>query len=166
MKRSSSRHGFSFIEVLIAASILTLTVGLVLRFFLSSLDMFGVSVGKLNVASDLRRLSQIVLQDCTRAQTITVVSGDQVTLSLRNGTTITYQRTGGTGIGEVRRTESATGRTSVVASRIRPPASGQFFSTINNDNSIHIVGRVSSAAKSLRTPEILNGFEFVVTRRG
>ncbi len=164
--RSKSKRGFTLVEILIAASIAVIAMGAMMQFFLASLELYGVSIGNLNQNADLRRFCENITKDATRAQTIALSGGDDVLLTMRDGSTVRYTRSGGTSFGAVRRVDSATGISSVVADRVRPPTSGPFFTTRHTSNALYIQGRVSCRAQSLRSPELNSAFEFLITRRG
>lgn len=158
--------GFTLVEVLIAATLVVVAMAATLQFFLSSMDTYGVAVGNLVQNGDLRQFCQQITRDGTRAQAISLVSNDQVLLTMRDGSTVTYTRAGGTSFGSVTRLDSTTGRSTVVADRIRPPLSGSFFSVRQTGNGLLVQGRVSSRAQSIRAPELNSTFEFLVARRG
>jgi prepilin-type N-terminal cleavage/methylation domain-containing protein len=164
--QTKTKRGFTLIEVLLAATIAVIAMGAMMQVFLASLEMYGVSIGNLYQNADLRRFCENVTRDTTRAQTITLNGNDEVLLTMRDGSTVRYTRAGGSSFGAITRVDSATGITSVVADRVRPPLSGTVFSTRQNDAALYIKGRVSCRARSLRSPELNSDFEFLVTRRG
>ena len=164
--QSKAKRGFTLVEILLAATIAVIAMGAMMQVFLASLEMYGVSIGNLNQNADLRRFCENITRDTTRAQTITVSGADDVLLTMRDGSTVRYTRAGGSAFGAVTRVDSATGITSVVADRVRPPLSGAFFTARHSANGLYIHGRVSCRAQSLRAPELNSTFEFLITRRG
>ncbi len=161
------RHGFTILEVLVVSSIFLVAMGMILPFFLSMLDIYGLSTGKLNVNSDLRQFSSQITRDCSRAATIVPISPDQIRLNYRNGESVTYTRTGGTSFGVIQRADSATGRTTTIADRVRPiNGSTSFFSLHNTNSCLLVRGNFASLARSRLAREASDRFEIVVTRRG
>lgn len=167
IRPSACRRGFTLIEVLVVSSIFVVAMGMILPFFLSMLDIYGMSAGKLNVNSDLRQFSTQITRDCAHAMAIVPLSTDQVRLDFRDGGSVTYTRTGGASFGTIQRTDSATGQTTTIADRVSTiNGSTAFFSLRNTEFSLFVQGRFASLARSRFAREASDRFEFVVTRRG
>ncbi len=155
------------VEVMFVSALFVIAMAMILPFFISMLDIYGVSTGKLNVNSDLRQFSSQITRDCARAESITSVTNDQIRLNYRDGSTITYSRTGGPSAGVINRFESATGRLTTMAERVSAVApSTPFFSLLNTQSSLYIRGRLASPAHARSMTEASDCFEFLVTRRG
>ena len=162
---SPRTHAFTLIEIMVAMTILLIVMTLVFQFFLSSLDIYGVSAGKLNVNGDLRQFTELITRDCAKAQTITIIDGGNgVQLQTRNNATTTYTRTTA---GELQRLDSTSGQTRVLSRNLlRTETAVPIFASINIGSSLLIRGRLSSPSRSRQQSTVQANFEYVVTRRG
>lgn len=171
----TGRRGFTLTEVLIASTILITAIGMILTFFVSALDIYGLSVGKLNVNGETRHFSEMIMRDASRACNI-AISGDGGTLTLNyrdiNGTitgAVTYVFNSATGI--VTRTDLSTNVSSVAARGVQPRTpGGNLFNPLNTNstdyNTVHITGYITSSAQSRSQRTATNIFEFAVTHHG
>jgi len=173
--RPSTNRGFTLVEIMIASTILITTIGMILVFLISALDVYGLSVGKLNVNGEVRHFAEALTRDTTRACKVEVsTDGTLLTLTYRDKTgattgAVTY--TFSTAAGTVTRTDVATSVSAVIARGISPQTSGgKLFSPLNSTtsgtNTVHVTGYISSKAQSLQQRIVSNIFEFAATQHG
>lgn len=171
----SDRSGFTLVEIMIASTILITAIGMILTFLISALDIYGLSVGKLNVNGEVRHFAEVLTRDTTRACKVeTSTDGTTLTLTYRNktGTTtgaVTYTHNSATGT--VTRTDLATSVSTVVVRGVSPrTAGGKLFNPLNSTtagtNTVHVTGFITTKAQSRQQREVRNIFEFAATQHG